>query len=89
MITIKWTYTYLNHEIRIAKDKHTNGNKEVLSLGSLMANSVRDSDVFQSDLKNQDMRVITGVTDVVYQMAKLKWNWTGYVHHLTDGLEGA
>ena len=36
-------------------------------------------------VRNEDLRARTGVTDVIYQVAKLKWNWAGHVARMTDG----
>ncbi|XP_045460954.1 uncharacterized protein LOC123671253 [Harmonia axyridis] len=46
---------------------------------SMLGVSLRDH------VKNEDLRVRTGVTDVIYQIARLKWNWAGHVARMVDG----
>lgn len=46
---------------------------------SMLGVSLRDH------MTNEDLRARTGVTDVIYQVAKLKWNWAGHVARMTDG----
>lgn len=45
---------------------------------SMLGVSLRDH------IRNEDLRARTGVTDVIYRVAKLKWNWAGHVARLTD-----
>lgn len=46
---------------------------------SMIGVSLRDH------MRNEDLRARTGVTDVIYHVAKLKWNWAGHVARMTDG----
>ena len=46
---------------------------------SMLGVSLRDH------IRNEDLRRRTGVTDVVNQIRKLKWNWAGHVARMSDG----
>ena len=46
---------------------------------SMLGVSLRDH------IRNEDLRKRTGVTDVVKQIRKLKWNWAGHVAQMSDG----
>lgn len=46
---------------------------------SMIGVSLRDR------VRNEDLRARTGVTDVIYQIAKLKWNWAGHIARMKDG----
>lgn len=46
---------------------------------SMLGVSLRDH------IRNEDLRRRTGVTDVIQQIASLKWNWAGHVARMTDG----
>lgn len=36
-------------------------------------------------IRNEEVRRITGVQDIIERIARLKWNWAGHVARLRDG----
>ncbi|CAH2244701.1 jg1356 [Pararge aegeria aegeria] len=41
------------------------------------------------DLRNEEIRRRTRVTDIAQRVAKLKWKWAGHIARRTDGRWGS
>ncbi|CAH2229499.1 jg20871 [Pararge aegeria aegeria] len=42
----------------------------------------------RDQIRNEEIRRRTRVTDIAQRVAKLKWQWAGYIARRTDGLWG-